>query len=111
MPYVEKEISKVVRRHRAILNSTEKNIIKLLVTGSTNPEIGKAIGMKLSSVEVTLVRLFRKIGARNRTHAAALLVQNDYTFDPLDRFKGVPMKITRLNPVRSRKIKECPELW
>jgi DNA-binding NarL/FixJ family response regulator len=54
------------------LNSRERQILELVADGRTNEQIGRAIGLSLSTVKAELAALFDKLGASDR--AAALAV-------------------------------------
>ncbi len=106
--YFNKKEEKPIKRYHKSINAMERDILEMIRKGATNPEIARETKMKLSSVEVTLIRLYKKIGARNKPHAAALASRHDFYFDPADRFRGVPMKIV---PKRTSTIRDFPELW
>lgn len=53
------------------LTDEEIRILELLAAGKTNPEIGDRLGMTTRSVRSHLDRLFRKLGASDRTAAVA----------------------------------------
>lgn len=59
------------------LTDHEKSILELIVQGKTNSEIGMELGRSCPSVGTTLVRIRRKLGARNTTHAAVIAVRNN----------------------------------
>jgi DNA-binding CsgD family transcriptional regulator len=93
------------------LNNIEKKALYLIVEGKTNAEIAKATGWQLISIQVVLQRLYKKIGARNKHHAAAIAVKHDFSFNDEERFLGVPMKVIPDRPLRKRMIRNCPDLW
>lgn len=53
------------------LAEDELRILRLLAAGRTNPEIAEELGMTTRSVRYQLDRIFRKLGASDRTAAVA----------------------------------------
>lgn len=51
------------------LTDREAQILLLISHGRENPEIGRALFLSEDTVKTHVRRLFRKIAARNRTHA------------------------------------------
>ncbi len=92
------------------VNETERKILKMICDGKTNQEISEESGLKRGSIEKTLTRLYAKIGARNKPHAAAISVMRDYNFNLLERYSGVPMKIFQQPKKRKRMIRQHFEL-
>lgn len=50
----------------------ERDVLRLLVDGRTNQEIGATLGISVNTVKFHVSNLLRKIGARNRSELAAL---------------------------------------
>lgn len=57
---------------RPLLTRREKMILAELVKGSTNREIGAALGIAEKTVSVHLTHIFSKLGCHTRTQAAAM---------------------------------------
>lgn len=60
------------------INAREETILAQLTQGATNDEIAENLGRSEVSVKQYLTVLFQKIGARNRTHAAAIASKFGY---------------------------------
>lgn len=56
----------------AQLTSREMDVLKRLVQGLANKEIARELGLQEVTVKLHVKTLYRKIGAKNRTHAAML---------------------------------------
>jgi DNA-binding NarL/FixJ family response regulator len=54
------------------LNARERQILELVAEGRTNEQIGRAIGLSLSTVKAELAALFDKVGAKDRASALAV---------------------------------------
>jgi signal transduction histidine kinase/DNA-binding NarL/FixJ family response regulator len=54
------------------LSARERSILALVATGQTNTEIGKTLFLATKTVERQVATIVRKLGARNRAHAAAI---------------------------------------
>lgn len=71
----------VVRQFRetdkTILSKRESQILALLAYGHSNEEIGRELNIAVSTVKVYLAQILKKLGARDRTHAAAIGVQRN----------------------------------
>jgi two-component system NarL family response regulator len=63
------------------LSSRERLILCLMVAGCTNTEIGKRLFLATKTVERQVATVVRKLGARNRAHAAAIAVSR-HIVDP-----------------------------
>ena len=59
-----------------ILSEREKEILRLVVKGKTNKEIAKALFVEPTTIRQHLTSAFKKLNARNRTHAAALFYKS-----------------------------------
>lgn len=58
-----------------LLTPREFDILRLLVDGHPNKEIGRRLGIQEVTVKVNLTRIFGRLGARNRAQAAAIAVE------------------------------------
>jgi DNA-binding NarL/FixJ family response regulator len=56
------------------LSARERDVIELIARGMTNDEIAEQLVLSTSTVKHHVGRVIRKLGARNRTHAAVLSV-------------------------------------
>ncbi len=68
---------KITTQHRGWiepLSARESDVAILLSEGLTNREIADELGLSIETVKTYTQRLFDKLGARNRTHAAARIV-------------------------------------
>lgn len=63
------------RRARPDLSERELEILRLVATGTTNKEIGAMLGYSESLIKQHLVRVFSKLGALDRAHAATLAIE------------------------------------
>lgn len=63
------------RRH---LTEREKQILRLICEGMTNPAIATSLRVSRETVKSELKRIFRKIDVSNRTQAAVLLVKQGW---------------------------------
>ncbi len=63
------------RRH---LTDREKQILRLICDGLTNPAIAASLRVSRETVKSELKRIFRKIDVSNRTQAAVLLVKQGW---------------------------------
>ncbi|MGH2869853.1 MAG: LuxR C-terminal-related transcriptional regulator [Solirubrobacteraceae bacterium] len=59
---------------RGTLSPRERSILLLMSAGRTNREIGQALFLATKTVERQVATIVRKLGARNRAHAAAIAV-------------------------------------
>jgi DNA-binding NarL/FixJ family response regulator len=62
-----------------VLSEREAQIADLLVEGCSNQEIADRIFLAHETVKSYVVTLRQKLGARNRVHAAVLLVRNGWS--------------------------------
>ncbi|MFG1926888.1 alpha/beta fold hydrolase [Cryptosporangium sp. NPDC048952] len=62
--------------NRTILTPRERDVLKLLAAGESNGEIAKRLGITVHTVERHSANLYRKIGARGRTDAAAYALRH-----------------------------------
>jgi two-component system NarL family response regulator len=59
---------------RGVLSARERSILLLMAAGRTNTEIGQTLFLATKTVERQVATIVRKLGARNRAHAAAIAV-------------------------------------
>jgi two-component system, NarL family, response regulator DevR len=57
----------------AVFTPGEQRICARLVFGEDNAEIGERVGLSEKTVKAHLTKIFRKLGASNRTEAALIL--------------------------------------
>lgn len=63
---------------RRALTDREKQILRLVCEGLSNAEIAARLVISAETVKSELKRIFRKIGVKNRTQAAVLLVREGW---------------------------------
>jgi DNA-binding CsgD family transcriptional regulator len=63
-------------RPRAVLTEREKQILRLLCDGLTNPQIAVRMDLSTDVVKSSLKRIFRKIDAKDRKQAAMLAMHH-----------------------------------
>jgi DNA-binding NarL/FixJ family response regulator len=66
------------------VSEREAQVAELLIEGCSNQEIADRIFLASETVKSYVVTLRQKIGARNRVHAAALLVRHGWRTDASD---------------------------
>ena len=57
------------------LTPREKDVADLLMTGASNKEICRALKIELVTTKLHMRNLCRKLKAKNRTHAAIILLE------------------------------------
>lgn len=62
------------------LTSREREVLKLLMAGLTNKEIGNRLGIQEVTVKLHLRGIFRKFNVTNRTQAVRIAIQNGWQF-------------------------------
>jgi DNA-binding NarL/FixJ family response regulator len=60
--------------HHDELSDREFRMLNLIARGRTNHEIAQELHLAPKTIEVNVARLTKKLGARNRTHAATIAV-------------------------------------
>jgi len=60
------------------LTAREREVLKLLVAGLTNKEIGRELGIQEVTVKLHLRGIFRKLDVSNRTQALRIAIQNGW---------------------------------
>lgn len=63
-------------RGSALLTPREQDVLRLLAAGDSNGEIARRLGIAVHTVERHSANLYRKIGARGRTDAAAYALRH-----------------------------------
>ena len=56
------------------LSIREQEIMDLVVTGATNKEIAKTLGIEYTTVRTHLQNIYLKMSAKNRAHAAVMWI-------------------------------------
>jgi DNA-binding NarL/FixJ family response regulator len=64
------------RQHRAELSSREMDVLRLLIKGRSNKEIGAALFVGEDTVKAHLKTLFAKLGVQDRTEAAISAIRH-----------------------------------
>lgn len=60
------------------LTSREREVLQLLISGLTNKQIGKRLGIQEVTVKLHMRGIFRKFNAANRTQAVRIAIQNGW---------------------------------
>jgi DNA-binding CsgD family transcriptional regulator len=63
------------------LTTRERQVLELVAVGAANQRIARALGMSEHTVKFHLSSIFRKLGATNRTQAAAALYRQSLPRD------------------------------
>lgn len=63
-------ISHDVNANDISLTTREREVLSFLVEGMANKEIARAMDLKLPTIKIYVSNLFKKLHAKNRTHAA-----------------------------------------
>lgn len=58
-----------------LMSTRQTQILALVAEGMTNGQIGKELGMSVSTVSSHLRHLYRRIGANDRAHAVLLALR------------------------------------
>ena len=70
------ELARVPGRRAGVqseLTDAERRIVEVVIGGKSNKEVAAALFLSVKTVEVTLTRVYRKLGVRSRTELAARL--------------------------------------
>lgn len=59
----------LLRRHG--LDDTDRAIVRLVIAGASNPEIGRQVHLSVAAVKDRIARLMRRLGARRRAELSA----------------------------------------
>ncbi|MGW4810511.1 response regulator transcription factor [Kitasatospora cineracea] len=60
------------------LSDYERRLLRHVATGGTNPAIARRLNTTPATVQSALACVYRKLGARNRAHAATLAAHNGF---------------------------------
>jgi DNA-binding NarL/FixJ family response regulator/signal transduction histidine kinase len=66
------------------LTMREQGVLRLLVLGWSNKQIGDHLGIAEKTVRIHLSNIFAKLGAANRTQAVLIALQSGFVDTPLD---------------------------
>lgn len=61
---------------RAALTVREEEVLRLMATGLSNPEIAQALTVTLETVKTHVGNVLTKLGAQNRTHAVVIAYES-----------------------------------
>ncbi|MFF3068996.1 response regulator [Kitasatospora sp. NPDC057904] len=61
---------------RAALTDREEEVLRLMATGLSNPEIAESFGVGLETVKTHVGNVLTKLGAQNRTHAVVIAYES-----------------------------------
>ncbi|MFI8519509.1 response regulator [Streptomyces sp. NPDC085481] len=61
---------------RAALTSREEEVLRLMATGLSNPEIAESLTVSLETVKTHVGNVLTKLGAQNRTHAVVIAYES-----------------------------------
>ncbi|WP_314612927.1 response regulator transcription factor [Streptomyces stackebrandtii] len=61
---------------RAALTAREEEVLRLMATGLSNPEIGESLTVSLETVKTHVGNVLTKLGAQNRTHAVVIAYES-----------------------------------
>jgi NarL family two-component system response regulator LiaR len=59
------------------LTDREREILKLMAEGSSNPEIAKKLFVSRSTIKFHVSNILSKLGAESRTEAVAIAIHNN----------------------------------
>jgi len=69
---VSERVVQVLRAPRVRLTDREQEVLRLLDTGASNPQIAKALFVTEATVKTHLVHIFAKLGVDSRSRAVAV---------------------------------------
>ncbi|MEV4502156.1 response regulator transcription factor [Streptomyces klenkii] len=61
---------------RAALTGREEDVLRLMATGLSNPEIAQSLMVSLETVKTHVGNVLTKLGAQNRTHAVVIAYES-----------------------------------
>ncbi|MFJ7495915.1 response regulator [Streptomyces sp. NPDC097727] len=61
---------------RAALTGREEEVLRLMATGLSNPEIAQSLTVSLETVKTHVGNVLTKLGAQNRTHAVVIAYES-----------------------------------
>ena len=59
------------------LTEREREVLELIATGASNPQIARALGLSLKTVQNYVSRILDKLQVADRTQAALLVARRD----------------------------------
>ncbi|KQP68240.1 MULTISPECIES: response regulator transcription factor [unclassified Microbacterium] len=71
-PELSERVVQVLRAPRVRLTDREQEVLRLLDTGASNPQIAKALFVTEATVKTHLVHIFAKLGVDSRSRAVAV---------------------------------------
>ena len=71
-PELSARVVQVLRAPRARLTDRELDVLRILATGASNPQIAKTLFVTEATVKTHLVHIFGKLGVDNRSRAVAV---------------------------------------
>ena len=71
-PELSARVVQVLRAPRARLTDRELDVLRVLATGASNPQIAKTLFVTEATVKTHLVHIFGKLGVDNRSRAVAV---------------------------------------
>ena len=71
-PELSERVVQVLRAPRVRLTDREQEVLRLLDTGASNPQIAKALFVTEATVKTHLVHIFAKLGVDSRARAVAV---------------------------------------
>ena len=78
---VASKLSQILQNEKEggkVFTPRELDVLRLVVDGKTNSEIGQALGISVKTVEKHLDAIFRKMGVASRVEAAVMAVRENY---------------------------------
>ena len=78
--YISREVEKIIKQGKAneiIISAIEKNILRHICDGRTNPEIANALNLSTETVNWYRKRLLAKFGANNTATLVATIIKNN----------------------------------
>jgi DNA-binding NarL/FixJ family response regulator len=61
---------------KAVLTGREEEVLRLMATGLSNPEIAESLTVSLETVKTHVGNVLTKLGAQNRTHAVVIAYES-----------------------------------
>lgn len=61
---------------KAALTEREEEVLRLMATGLSNPEIAQSLMVSLETVKTHVGNVLTKLGAQNRTHAVVIAYES-----------------------------------
>lgn len=61
---------------KAALTGREEEVLRLMATGLSNPEIAQSLTVSLETVKTHVGNVLTKLGAQNRTHAVVIAYES-----------------------------------